>query len=90
MLEAGAPAARVAPLAEAQDRVDEQVSDPDSATHRCPATTTRFRFVGVRRWLTDHGIDGFGVTHEKPPAEFYIDDHGFHFTSWTDVERKLP
>jgi hypothetical protein len=34
-------------------------------------------------------MDRFEVTHEKPPAEFYIDDHGFHFTSWADVESKL-
>jgi hypothetical protein len=34
-------------------------------------------------------MEGFGVTHEKPPAAFYIDDHGFHFTSWADVGRTL-
>jgi hypothetical protein len=51
--------------------------------------TARTALDPVRRWLADHGMDGFGVTHEKPPAEFYIDDHGFHFTSWADVESKL-
>jgi hypothetical protein len=34
-------------------------------------------------------MDGFEVTHERPPAEFYIDDHGFHFTRWGEVESKL-
>lgn len=51
--------------------------------------TARTALDPVRRWLAEHRTDGFEVTHEKPPAEFYIDDHGFQFTSWADVERKL-
>lgn len=51
--------------------------------------TARTALDPVRRWLADHGMGGFEVTHEKPPAEFYIDDHGFRFISWDDVEREL-
>jgi hypothetical protein len=51
--------------------------------------TARTALDPVRRWLAEQGMDGFEVTHEKPPAEFYIDDHGFHFTSWGEVESKL-
>jgi hypothetical protein len=51
--------------------------------------TARTALDPVRRWLAEQGTDGFEVTHEEPPAEFYIDDHGFHFTSWGEVESKL-
>jgi hypothetical protein len=34
-------------------------------------------------------MGGFEVTHEKPPAGLFIDDHGFRFISWADVEREL-
>jgi hypothetical protein len=51
--------------------------------------TARTALDPVRQWLTEHGMDGFEVTHEKPPAEFYIDDHGLHFTTWADVECEL-
>jgi hypothetical protein len=34
-------------------------------------------------------MDGFEVTHGEPPAEYYIDDHGCHFTTRGDVESKL-
>ena len=51
--------------------------------------TARTALDPVRQWLTAHGMDGFEVTHEKPPAEFYIDDHGLHFTTWADVESEL-
>lgn len=28
------------------------------------------------------------VTYEKPRADLYVDDHGFHFTGdWSEVER---
>lgn len=49
----------------------------------CP--TSQDIIPGAAVWATA----GFEVTHEKPPAEFYIDDHGFRFTSWGEVERKL-
>jgi hypothetical protein len=40
--------------------------------------------------VADRARDGrFEVTHEKPPAEFYIDDHGCDFTSWDEVDSKL-
>jgi hypothetical protein len=39
--------------------------------------------------MAEHGMSGFEVTHEKPPAEFYIDDHGFRFVTWADVKRQL-
>jgi hypothetical protein len=51
--------------------------------------TARTALDPVRRWLAEHGMDGFEVIHEKPPAEFYTDDRGFHFTSWADVKSKL-
>jgi hypothetical protein len=51
--------------------------------------TARTALDPVRRWIADHGMSGFEVTHEKPPAEFYIDDHGFRFVSWADVKREL-
>lgn len=51
--------------------------------------TARTKLDPVRRWLADHGMGGFAVTHEKPPAELYIDDHGFRFVSWADVAREL-
>ena len=51
--------------------------------------TSRMTLDPVRRWLAAHKMGEFEVTHEKPPAEFYIDYHGFHFTSWADVETKL-
>jgi hypothetical protein len=51
--------------------------------------TARTELDPVRRWMADHGMGGFEVTHEKPAAGFYIDDHGFRFTSWADVEREL-
>jgi hypothetical protein len=51
--------------------------------------TARTALDPVRQWLTEHGMAGFEVTHEKPPAEVYIDDHGLHFTTWADVEGAL-
>jgi hypothetical protein len=51
--------------------------------------TARTALDPVRQWLTDHGMGGFEVTHQKPPAEFYIDDHGLHFTTWSEVESRL-
>jgi hypothetical protein len=51
--------------------------------------TARTALNPVRRWMADHGMGDFEVTHEKPAAEFYIDDHGFRFVSWADVERNL-
>ena len=51
--------------------------------------TARTALGPVRQWLTEHGMGGFEVTHQKPPAEFYIDDHGLHFTTWADVESEL-
>jgi hypothetical protein len=51
--------------------------------------TARTALDPVRRWMADHGMGGFEVTHEKPAAEFYIDDHGFRFKSWADVESEL-
>jgi hypothetical protein len=50
--------------------------------------TARTALDPVRRWLAEHGMDGFEVTPEKPPAEVYVDDHGFYFTSWGEVESK--
>jgi len=51
--------------------------------------TARTALDPVRQWLAEQGMDGFEVTHEKPAAEFYIDDHGFHFTTWGEVDSKL-
>ena len=51
--------------------------------------TARTALGPVRQWLTEHGMGGFEVTHQKPPAEFYIDDHALHFTTWPNVENEL-
>lgn len=51
--------------------------------------TARTALDPVRRWMAEHGMGGFDVTHEKPAAEFYIDDHGLRFKSWADVESEL-
>jgi len=38
----------------------------------------------VWQWLYEHGLNGYvsEVTHEKPRAQYYIDDKGIRFTSW--------
>jgi hypothetical protein len=51
--------------------------------------TARTALDPVRQWMADHGMGGFEVTHEKPAADLYIDDHGFRFKSWAGVERAL-
>lgn len=44
----------------------------------------------VRVMLEDAGVSQLfeEITHEKPRADLYVDDHGFHFTGdWDEVER---
>jgi hypothetical protein len=40
-------------------------------------------------WLSKHGVMKYisYVTSEKPRAQIYIDDKGYHFTNWADTIR---
>lgn len=41
----------------------------------------------VLEWLEKHGIGQYvsSITAEKPRAELYIDDNGYHFENWVDT-----
>lgn len=41
----------------------------------------------VWEWLRDHDMDQYvaEVTHEKPRAEYYIDDKGIRFLDWNST-----
>ena len=41
----------------------------------------------VTEWLRDHGVLEFidEITCEKPRAQVYIDDKGYHFKNWNDT-----
>jgi hypothetical protein len=41
----------------------------------------------VTEWLAKHGVMKYIslVTSEKPRAQIYIDDKGYHFTNWADT-----
>lgn len=44
----------------------------------------------VKSALADMGVLSLfdDITYEKPRADLYVDDHGFHFTGdWSEVER---
>ena len=49
----------------------------------------------VDEWLEKHGIRDYvkRITSEKPRAQIYIDDRGYHFESWektlVDVDERL-
>lgn len=44
--------------------------------------------TAIWTWLGEHGLSQYvlNVTDRKPIAMAYIDDHGFTFQSWNDVE----
>jgi predicted phosphatase len=41
----------------------------------------------VGEWLEKHGIRDCvkRITSEKPRAQLYIDDRGYHFENWNDT-----
>jgi len=45
----------------------------------------------VIEWLTKHDVMQYvvEVTSEKPRAQLYIDDKGFHFENWVDTMKYL-
>ncbi len=45
----------------------------------------------VVEWLTAHNVMQFvkEVTAEKPRAQLYIDDKGYHFQNWGDTLERL-
>ena len=45
----------------------------------------------VVEWLTKYGVMQFvkEVTSEKPRAQIYVDDKGYHFTNWDKTLKDL-
>jgi len=45
----------------------------------------------VREWLDKHDVLRYvkEITSEKPRAQIYIDDKGYHFTNWPDTLKYL-
>tara|TARA_A100001515_G_scaffold134538_1_gene124740 strand:- start:219 stop:608 length:390 start_codon:yes stop_codon:yes gene_type:complete len=46
----------------------------------------------VKEWLTKHDVMKYvsDITHEKPRAEFYIDDKAIEFrNNWAEILRKI-
>lgn len=39
----------------------------------------------VEDWLDHYGFEYHKVTATKPRADWYIDDHGLRFTSWSET-----
>ena len=46
----------------------------------------------VKKWLQDHNVLQYvhDITHEKPRAEYYIDDKAVEFTNnWDEILKKV-
>jgi ribonucleotide monophosphatase NagD (HAD superfamily) len=43
----------------------------------------------IRKWLKQRGYPRMDVTNVKRPAQLYIDDRCFRFTSWLDISKLL-